>query len=852
MLHGNLPARKSCYEVRGLLVHPENANHFLIATGSMGDKPEGILRSLDGGTTWERVLQTRFYGNGPLRGTGFVLARHPTQPDTVAAASAGDGVWISQDGGTTWECSGPKDLYATDIRFDLANPNRLWLCAQQVKSWAFDLKSGFFRSEDGGRSWNEISGTAPSEILQDPVAPDRLFGIFDHAEIRVSVDTGDSWSRFHERLPFDPVKAKTAHDGHRFGVLSAGPDFVLTGTGDGTCYRLNAGETAWKQVQRVSIRDEGWWASASKGGDWLHFGKALSHITIDPRNPEHWLMTDWYALHQTYDAGANWELTIDGIETTVIHALAQDPNDPGIVHLGMADNGYLLSVDGGASFRHVPIPDGGNNIKSMTLSPRLSTRLYVTGPAKYEWRANQVFVSVDRGSSWTRSPMTGLPEMAGHNCNSIAVDPANPFTVFLAVSGEVAPGKGGPYRSIDGGESWTWIGQGLPLNEKFYTDSIWDSGKELAVSADGRSVVTTSRDASSVYRLDAETGYWTPCDSMARGMRFSVVADPLTPGTFYLANRWDGLYRSRDAGNSWKRILDGDVSHVALDQAGNGRIATGSPNGIFYSEDAGVTWKTLAERMPYRVHNTLAFAGDRLIAGSTGNGAFWMPLTDEALRPLHAGALDALEYSQEQTELTIQMVEPTTTEKGQNMRLRTGAAVAVVTALAVTNGLAEASDAVLPVIENGNGEAVSAGVPESWKISWKSEGSNPQLVSDSKVVKEGKASVRLNLGGAEQACVVANTFEVWRYKDAGKTRFKVTGAVKCEGENIAKCEVAVQLFDKQWKQCGWQSLIEAKSESEWKTFWGDVEIPAKAVNANLVLTFKGKGSAWLDGVAVMK
>ncbi len=110
------------------------------------------------------------------------------------------------------------------------------------------------------------------------------------------------------------------------------------------------------------------------------------------------------------------------------------------------------------------------------------------------------------------------------------------------------------------------------------------------------------------------------------GTAYSVrVTHGETPA-FILTRQGDGVYRLGMDDNEWTLLLEADVSHLATDMVHPERLAVASSDGIYYSEDHGDTWRRLDPALPYRRHNTLAFAGDRLLAGSTGNGVFWMEL----------------------------------------------------------------------------------------------------------------------------------------------------------------------------------------------------------------------------------
>jgi len=103
--------------------------------------------------------------------------------------------------------------------------------------------------------------------------------------------------------------------------------------------------------------------------------------------------------------------------------------------------------------------------------------------------------------------MLGLPDMTKYHSNSIAVSQTDPYTVYLGVSQSVGAGAGGVYRSTDGGKSWSWMGQGLPERQPFFTHDIWSIGREIADGADG-GLVCISRDSQSVYRWDRAAERW--------------------------------------------------------------------------------------------------------------------------------------------------------------------------------------------------------------------------------------------------------------------------------------------------------------------------------------------------------
>ena len=162
--------------------------------------PPAFTSATTPGKAGKKTLSARFVGNGGSRWTGRVLTRSPQNPDVLWCASVGDGVFKSLDNGATWIKSGGEALYPNDLTLDRANPNRLWLSTGGGKVKGKDYKSGFYRSDDGGASWQPIEGATPSEIVQDPKDANLIYGIFQNAFIKRSSDGGTTWQDLEQRF----------------------------------------------------------------------------------------------------------------------------------------------------------------------------------------------------------------------------------------------------------------------------------------------------------------------------------------------------------------------------------------------------------------------------------------------------------------------------------------------------------------------------------------------------------------------------------------------------------------------------------------------------------------------------
>lgn len=663
MLHGALPPGEGSTQIRGLAVHPRDADRLLLAAGNPWDE-RGIYRSDDGGASFRLTYRAPFHGNHGTRGWGAVLVNHPTQPDTVFAGVPGRGLCRSDDFGAHWTALGPAATYPAALWIDRANPARLWLVSAPGKVRLDDQREaksehGLWLSRDGGVRWTRVYDNPSGhpgfieELVQDPRDPERLYATFGKGQVRTSTDEGATWTPFDGVFP--PAVDDPRADG-RYAALATGPDFVLAAGHGANFYRLDRFADGWRRLPPASaanVREGDWYARLDQPIE-RHCGAALGFAAVSPRDPAVWAFTDWYAFYLSQDAGASWDLRIDGIEMAVVHAVAQDPARPDRVHAGMADIGYFRSDDGAAHFNYWGRFHGiGNNIRHLAVSPSRPERIYAVGPREWHWWCNQIFRSDDGGGQWTRPAMRGLPELAnregGRRVNTVAVDPARPDRLYAAISHAVVPqgGEGGVYRSDDAGESWVWMGGGLDAGPLFRAD-IWAHGPELAASADG-SLVAVSRDHGKAYRFDAATKRWT---RLACGGGNAVVADPLTQGRYYLA-LWTGLYRSDDGGLHWTNLFDASVRYVAVDAATPGRVALWAENRFHISDDAGLTWRALPDGLPFRAdRNVCAFAGERLVVGTGGSGLFHIALRHAETAPPHARNNPAKDFSSTVTDGT--------------------------------------------------------------------------------------------------------------------------------------------------------------------------------------------------------
>ena len=684
-----------------------------------------------------------------------------------------DGLMLSNDGGASWKTVGVEGFFPSDLKW-ARDGQTIYACAQPLKVWRggaqIPLAGGFFQSSDAGATWAKIADDAQPNWCKTPKNAARWWALRGDWKVQVSDDGGQSWADASQGLSVSAQAPKSGETGvmvadDNYSALGVGPDFLVVASNRGTFYRRDLNADKWEKMDAPKIVEnyEGRpWMSRMQPGKWQHFGGALASITIDPRDSKRWFFTDWYAIYQSPDAGKTWNLSMDGVETTVLHTLRVQPNDAARVHLGMGDNGYMTSLDGGVSFHSERL---NSNTKSIAISASAPNLAYATGDAADgQWAAKQVWISADAGQSWIKSPMRGLP--AEIRANSITALPDAPKTAFVAVAGEVKTGAGGVYRSTDGGETFAWLGAGLEGGGAF-SDNIFGIGQELAALPNGE-VLAISNQRQMIYRLKPGAGKWEQVGDKLSGKPYEVAAGE---GEFWVAIRDDGLYRVKNGAAT--RVWQGDAARVDWD---GGRLALGAKTGVFTSLDGGKSWKNQAG-LPNRFWPVVEWAGDRLLTGTIGNGAFWMPFTKAGLKPVVA---------QKVPERKVKL-------------------------------------AGVPM----------ATLPAEMQLIWTGRG---QLEV---AARNGGARWLQTQGEAQGSMGVE--LPVW----SGARTF--AGEVRIEGAP-AEALVALQTYDADGQQIGWQTLSDASKAREWTRFEGAATLPADAAKVNLIAIFNGQGALGVRNV----
>lgn len=179
-----VPTRTDC-DITSLAIDPNNPNILWIGQHSEDSQFQAIMRSTDGGQTWQSRLT--------LYDSYTHVTLSPIDSNTLWALAGqglnGHQIYRTTDAGITWQWAiFPDNTLNPWNRMILADPSDVDV------AWASAGTHGLFQSSDGNQFWNEI---APPYHDLDLVAPQALYGVAQYIDsyprIQLSYDSGKHW-----------------------------------------------------------------------------------------------------------------------------------------------------------------------------------------------------------------------------------------------------------------------------------------------------------------------------------------------------------------------------------------------------------------------------------------------------------------------------------------------------------------------------------------------------------------------------------------------------------------------------------------------------------------------------------
>ncbi len=501
----------------------------LIDGGSEG----GIHKSTDGGDTWKK-LKGGLPG-GLLGRIGVSVSR--ANSDKVyaiiqAAKEESGGVYVSNNAGSSWSKVNSdhklrqRGWYYSNITADPQDENTVYVS-----------NTGFYRSTDGGRTFNDRIRTPHGDnhgVWINPNNPKIMINCNDGGA-NITLNGGKTWSgqlnqptaefyrvtvdnQFPYRLyagqqdnstisvPSKGQRTLTATEAwYNVGGSESGdvavdptnPDIIYGGTYSGEITIMNRKTGQVRQVTAYPHYTEG-----TEQRDLKYRWQWNFPIAISPHNPTEVYHTSNY-VHKSTNGGQTWEIispdltnALDkyfgipggpiqhdatGVEVySSIFAFEISPDEEGVMWAGSDDGLIHITKDNGKTWQKITprgMPAEGT-VNKIELSTHQKGRAFA---AVYRYRDNDfkpyIFRTNNYGRSWNllTDGTNGIPE--DHFVRSVAED--NDVKGLLYAGTEF-----GIYVSFNDGKNWQPLQLNLP-NVPITDMEVHE--KDLVISTQGRS-----------------------------------------------------------------------------------------------------------------------------------------------------------------------------------------------------------------------------------------------------------------------------------------------------------------------------------------------------------------------------
>ena len=314
-------------------------------------------------------------------------------------------------------------------------------------------------------------------------------------------------------------------------------------------------------------------------------------------------------IFKTTNGGVSFDPIFEGQRAYSIGALTIAPSDHNVLWVGTGEGdprnsvgygwGVYRSVDAGKSWTHLGLKET-ERIKRIVVDPKDPDVACICALGK-EWGPNPergVFKTIDGGKTWKK--ILYINEDTG--CADIAMDRSNPRIMYAGMwTFRRRPWRfddGGKetaiYRTMDGGETWEKIMNGLP------NKPMARPGIHIAQSSPNIIYLMTEfQGGGTAFRSEDRGDNWTMVNDDPninfRPFYYSDVrVDPNNPDIlFSISGR---LSRSVDGGKNWERIattVHGDHQSLWIDPTDSNYILEGSDGGFQISHDGGDSWEII-------------------------------------------------------------------------------------------------------------------------------------------------------------------------------------------------------------------------------------------------------------------
>jgi len=603
---------------------------------------------------------------GPFGGTATALAIDGNHPNVLLAGARNSLLFESDDSATHWQpLNLPKRTLGevTSILIDPQNSDHF------LVGMIAGFNPGLFDSHNHGKDWTavkELRDVGVRALAFAPSKPSR-FVAGTLQGVMLSDDAGQTWTRISD--PQNPEMVGIT----AVAFDTKNPDIIYAGTPH-LPWRTSDGGKTWDSIHTGMIDDSdvfsiyvdpaapndvfasacsGIYSTTDRGDVWHKLlgipntSRRTHVVREDPALPGTIYAGTTLGLFKSTNGGSSWRTLND----TQVNSLAFDPSQTRTMYLALEYEGVGKSDNSGESIRLVNDGFADRNVSSVTTS---GSRLYAV-----EGATGDLFVSADRGSSWSSEPLARTLE--GVRLRTITGIPSDPHILFAGSPHQI-------YKTIDGGKTWKPVALRVMDNPNPPASAAQPAqanrttrtrpaargptrtvrpriASHLVYPADVSGLYAIKNGAKDIVFAASDIGLLVSTDL---GEYWSVANLPGSTGvdTLYLtavpdgrimARATGGLYLSKDFGEHWTAVPfplpPSDINGIAVPPSDASPLLAATRVGLYRSTDEGQTWlkgphglpsATVSAALYGNSDGTLAYAIEYgQLYQSTDGGANW-------------------------------------------------------------------------------------------------------------------------------------------------------------------------------------------------------------------------------------
>jgi photosystem II stability/assembly factor-like uncharacterized protein len=585
-------------QIATILVDPHDPNRLLVAVlgHPYGPNAErGVLRSTDGGLTWQKVLYKDENtgaidlafdpSNAQIVYANMWASRRPPWTTGGAYNGPGSGLYKSTDGGTTWRQltkglpTWTEGLGRIGLGIAPNDSSRMYALVDSPKL------GGLYRSEDAGESWQRINtdnrlwgrGDDFACVRVDPKNKDTIY--------IANISTYRSDDGGHN---FTAIKgAPGGDDYHTIWINPDNPQIIALAVDQGVTISVNGGQT-WSSWYNQPTAQFYHVITDNQFPYWVYGGQQESGSVGTASRSDFGEITfrDWYPV---------------GVEE--YGYVAPDPLNPNLIYGGKATRFNRLT---GQTQDISPVILRTGQYRFNRTAPLMFSPV---DPHILFLGSNVLFKTTDGGNSW----QIISPDLTRQ-------DPGVPPTLGVFVESDPAKGK---HRGV--------IYSLAPSPKS--VNLIW------AGTDDGLIHVTQDGGKNWQNVTPPELTSWSKIAQMDAS-HFDVATVYAAVNRFRLDDLHPYIYRTHDSGKTWQKIVSGipdnePVDTVREDPERKGLLFAGTERTVYVSFDDGDHWQSLRLNLPATSIRDLVVHQDDIAVGTHGR-SFWILDNITPLRQIDA------------------------------------------------------------------------------------------------------------------------------------------------------------------------------------------------------------------------